>query len=487
MSRWWLAALVAWSVAVHGATDETALRVSIGGRVTTLALEDYVARVIAGEGQPRAAPGAQEALAITARTYALANRNRHRREGFDLCDTTHCQVVRPATALTRRAAQATAGRVLMHQGQPASVFYSALCGGHSELASHVWPGADDASSHLQSDEACRAEPGWSLELRARDIERALRSAGHTGRLRDVRVVQRNESGRVARVRVDGMTPNELSGHDFRMAMTRQMGVSSVKSTAFDIHRRGSQFRFSGTGFGHGVGLCVIGAGRRAAQGGSADAILRFYFPRLSVERYGGVVARAPGAAKPRPTPAPPRVTEPPAAKLETGILVTVANAASPDRAEITRHVRAARDRIAAATGLPPRGEIRVVVHPTIDAFVRATGQPWWVSGMSDGAQIDLVPMVLLRQRAQVERTILREVARLLVDSALEDKPMWVREGAVAYFAEPSSKDVSVRGRCPADDELMRPVSAGAHRNALARAEACFRREIARGKTWRQIR
>jgi SpoIID/LytB domain protein len=490
VSRWWLAALVAWSVAVHGATDETTIRVSVGGRVATLALEDYVARVVAGEGQPRAAPGAQEALAITARTYALANRNRHRREGFDLCDTTHCQVVRPATDLTRRAAQATAGRVLMHQGQPASVFYSALCGGHSELASHVWPGADDSSSHLQSDEACRDEPSWSIEFRASDIERALRSAGHTGRLRDVRVVQRNESGRVARVRVNGMTPNEVSGHDFRMAMTRQMGISSVKSTAFDIHRRGSNFRFSGNGFGHGVGLCVIGAGRRAAQGGSADAILRFYFPRLSVERYGAVVARAPDTARPlppRPTLATPRATEPPAAKPESGILVTVANAASPDRVEITRHVRAARDRITAATGMRPRGEIQVVVHPTIDAFVRATGQPWWVSGMSDGTQIDLVPMVLLRQRAQVERTIVREVARLMIDSALADKPMWVREGAVAHFAEPSSAEVSVRGRCPADDELMRPVSAGAHRNALARAEACFRREIARGKNWRQIR
>ncbi|MDH4065953.1 MAG: penicillin-binding transpeptidase domain-containing protein, partial [Acidobacteriota bacterium] len=71
----------------------------VGGRVEveSIALDAYVAEVLAGEGQPRAGQAAQQALAITARTFALANLNRHRGEGFDLCDTTHCQVVRPAT------------------------------------------------------------------------------------------------------------------------------------------------------------------------------------------------------------------------------------------------------------------------------------------------------------------------------------------------------------------------------------------------------
>ena len=94
-----------------------------------IAMDDYIAQVLAGEGQPKASDAAQEALAITARTFAIANRNRHRGEGFDLCDTTHCQVLRPATTITTRAAKATSGRVLLHEGQPAFVFYSAWCGG----------------------------------------------------------------------------------------------------------------------------------------------------------------------------------------------------------------------------------------------------------------------------------------------------------------------------------------------------------------------
>ena len=485
VTKWALAAVVACSVAVQGAADETTVRVSIDGRVSRLGLEDYIARVVAGEGEPRAAAGAQQALAITARTYALANRNRHRREGFDLCDTTHCQVVRPATAGTRSAAQATAGRVLTRQGHPVSVFYSALCGGHSELASEVWPGADDTSSHLHEDDACRDEPGWSTDVRAGDIERALRTIGHRGRLRDVRIMRRNASGRVTRIRVDGLSPAEVSGTDFRMAMTRQIGFRHFKSTAFAVRRHGSSYRFTGTGFGHGVGLCVIGAGKRAARGDAADTILKFYFPNLSITSVTSALN-----AGVRKAPAAPAVLarKTPARSPAGDVVIDSAMVGSPDRAEIMKYVRGARDQIARAAGVKTPAAISVEVHPTVDAFVRTTGQPWWVSAATTGTQIHLVPVAILRQRGQLESAVRREVARMLTERALAGRSVWVREGAAAYFAEPlAAADASMRGGCPRDAELLRPVSAGAHRNAVTRAEACFRRELARGRKWHDIR
>src|SRR4029079_13990523 len=153
-----------------------------------------------------------QALAITVRTFALANRNRHRREGFDFCDTTHCQVFRTATDASRRAALSTEGRVLMHDGQPASVFYSALCGGKTELASEVWPGSVDYVSAPQVDTACAGEPGWTSDVRADQIEHALRAEGYRGdRLRSLRILQRDASGRVSRLQVDGFSPNEIAG------------------------------------------------------------------------------------------------------------------------------------------------------------------------------------------------------------------------------------------------------------------------------------
>ena len=157
------------STATNAAAPRT-LRVGIakpggGYSVTTMPLESYVARVVAGEAARDSAPSALEALAITVRTFALANINRHRADGFDLCDQTHCQVVRTATAITDRAALATAGRVLLHDGAPASIYYGASCGGRTEIPSHVWPGADDPSFlPSRDDDACEGAPARTHEV-----------------------------------------------------------------------------------------------------------------------------------------------------------------------------------------------------------------------------------------------------------------------------------------------------------------------------------
>ena len=105
--------------------------------------------------------------------------------------------------------------------------------------------------------------------------------------------------------------------------------------------------------------------------------------------------------------------------------------------------------------------------------------------------IDLLPLTLLQQRGQLERTVRHEVVHALLDRALASRPMWVREGAAIYFSRDAAQahDATAsraRSSCPTDDELLRPVSAGAQRDAYARAEACFARQIASGK-WDEVR
>jgi hypothetical protein len=81
-----------------------------------------------------------------------------------------------------------------------------------------------------------------------------------------------------------------------------------------------------------------------------------------------------------------------------------------------------------------------------------------------------------------------EVAHALLDGVLAKRPMWVREGAAIYFAHPNSRrNVPDRVPCPSDLELLRPISAGGQRDALARAEICFARAIAAGQRWDQVR
>jgi SpoIID/LytB domain protein len=473
------------------------------GRTTMKAmpLEEYVAQVVAGEGEPRAGDAAQQALAIAVRTFALANRNRHRREGFDLCDTTHCQVLRPATPTTERAVAQTAGRVLLHDRQPAFVFYSAWCGGHVERASAVWPGAVDyATGGELDDEACASEPGWTSDLRASDVERALRAAGLRGdRLRDLRIEARSASGRVATLRAVGFSPSIVPAHDFRMAVGRVLGWQRLKSTAFELDRTGAGYRFRGRGFGHGVGLCVIGAGKRAAGGASADDILRFYFPGLQIS---GTLA---GGAKAPPLPkadasatSPPGVNEgSPAVKTApaaAGIQLALPADEERDRADVLRAIVNARQDVIRRAGMPAPPLIRVTAHPTVESFGRTTGQPWWVSAATLGTAIDLLPTSVLRRQGSLERTLRHEIAHVIVDERLAGRPMWVREGAALYLSATDSTAPSgsaapsaSRVTCPTDQELLRPVSAGTQRDAYARAESCFRRAVAGGKAWHEVK
>jgi stage II sporulation protein D len=60
----------------------------------------------------------------------------------------------------------------------------------------------------------------------------------------------------------------------------------VRSTLFSIQRRGTTLRVTGYGYGHGVGMCVVGAGRRATRGEGVQQILAHYFPGLDVTRLG---------------------------------------------------------------------------------------------------------------------------------------------------------------------------------------------------------
>ena len=75
----------------------------------------------------------------------------------------------------------------LSRGTPATVYYSASCGGRTEKPSNVWPGAEDPPYlPSQADDGCGGAPEWSTELSLGDLQRALAAAGFTGTLRNVR-------------------------------------------------------------------------------------------------------------------------------------------------------------------------------------------------------------------------------------------------------------------------------------------------------------
>lgn len=288
---------------VGPATGGDAVRVRHGGLIQTVPLDTYAAIVALTELAPgaEAEPAARavyEAQVVVARTYAVSRRGRHRTGGYDLCDTTHCQRFEAARLRTARwaalvtdLARQTSGQVLTHRGRPIEAVFHADCGGHTAAAEDVWSTShpylparsDDVSPHRR----------WSVALARDDLERALNADARTrlrAPLRTLEVVTRDRSGRAVALRVTAgraegsVDAVEVDGTTFRAVVTSTLGIQALPSTRFALVPAGSGWRLSGSGFGHGVGLCQAGALIRARQGAAARDILGFYYPGAIIER-----------------------------------------------------------------------------------------------------------------------------------------------------------------------------------------------------------
>jgi stage II sporulation protein D len=438
--------------------------------VREMTLDEYVAGVVAGEAAAGSAPAALDALAIAVRTYTLANRNRHTAAGFDLCDLTHCQVFRRPNSGSEDAAMRTAGRYLSEHGQAAHIFYTASCGGFSERAPNVWRGAADPGFlPSKADPACANESAWRDQIDARDLLRALRVGGFNGdTLRSLAVSQRSASGRAAWLHLDGVTPDEISGDNLRTLVGRTLGWQHIRSTLFSVSRTSAGFEFSGSGAGHGVGLCVIGSAARARDGSSAEEILRNYFPGLTLATLGNH----------EPSTFPLRITLPQQDEQSRAPLTTIAASA----------LRA----VAAALDAPLTTPIALRFHPTVESYQRATGQPWFTSAATHGHVVDLLPVTVLRQRGLLESTLRHELAHAVTSDVLQRAPLWVQEGVAMWASRsgtagtqtPQGVTTGTGVSCPSDADFTRASSAETLRKVYAAAEQCYVRDLAKGRSWR---
>jgi stage II sporulation protein D len=259
-------------------------------------MEEYIAGVLAGETGNFKSDEALKAMAIAARTYAMHFGSRHALEGFDFCDTTHCQDLRIAgiDAHMRAIADATAGEVLWYDGEPAATYYHANCGGTTEDGHFALGNNEPRAPFLvqHSDQYClrNGSTQWRTEVAKRELQRALVADGIVvpGTLRSVSVLHRTPSGRVEFLRVTGSGAITVPALTFRSAIGRHIGWDRMKSNWYDVSDAGDRLTFHGRGSGHGVGLCQVGAEVMGEEGHSYREILSFYYPgtRLGVSAQG---------------------------------------------------------------------------------------------------------------------------------------------------------------------------------------------------------
>lgn len=264
-------------------------------QIVALPIEEYVlaaalSEVAPSSGDPDAMRRMYAVQAIVARTYVMANIGRHAAESFDVCDTTHCQLVdlqRPRTSrwapIARESVQRTRGVVVRHGGRPALTLFHADCGGHRSAAPDVWGGT--AGPYLRGG----ADPlpdgkrhgTWRFAIDVQRLRQALNASPRTNvgaRLDSIEIQRRDQAGRAMLVGLNGAKAPLVRGEDLREAMSRAFGPRALRSVLFDVRREQGTFIFEGRGFGHGVGLCQAGAMARAAAGEAPERILAFYFP-----------------------------------------------------------------------------------------------------------------------------------------------------------------------------------------------------------------
>jgi stage II sporulation protein D len=256
--------------------------------------ESAVASVVAAETSRRE-PAALMAIAVVVRTFMSSQAGRHSNEGFDFCDTTHCQFYRGeqdlsdniATPLISRAVARTAGQILSYEGRPVEGYYTAACGGLLATPSMVWGGSTGYPYRritcrwcqrsrfnrwrrsANADQILKSLSQFTASKLSPDCEIAINSDQPTGFVESVTLLDRGK--RIV-----------LSADSFRRAIGLRLGWSTVLSPTFTVERRGARFIFRGRGFGSQVGLCEEGAVAQAASGRSYREILSFYYPNADI-------------------------------------------------------------------------------------------------------------------------------------------------------------------------------------------------------------
>lgn len=262
----------------------TFARLADGRIVDVVDLEEYLYSVVTQEMPTSWPAAALQAQAICARTYVLQRSDPRR--PYDLVPSELDQVYRGMSAespAASAAVDATRGRVLSFSGAFAQIAYSSCCGGHTESSADAW--GNVPFPYLQGVVCtwCAASPRyrWTANLSLDVIgARSASLAPLPGRLTDVRIAERDGSGRTRTFQlITDRGDVSVPGGVFRRAVGSRVLPSLLLT---DVHRDGDSLQIAGGGLGHGVGLCQWGAKGMALARHAPEEILAFYFPGTQI-------------------------------------------------------------------------------------------------------------------------------------------------------------------------------------------------------------
>ncbi|MDD3725579.1 MAG: SpoIID/LytB domain-containing protein [Candidatus Ratteibacteria bacterium] len=257
--------------------------------ISTLDIEKYVMGVISKEMGPEWPEEALKAQAVASRTYAVYMANESRKKGlhYDIENSIFNQVYEKTNSeKIRRVVENTAGEILTYNGDIVQVFFHSTCGGKTARTSDVWGGE---YKHISSvdDPYCANTPCYSWEKSLSNNH--LSQIFGVSSIEKIVIEERDATGRVTSLKLSGNDGKIIffTGHKFRIMVNEGKDASFnspdiIPSTNFNVRKEGGFFIFTGTGYGHGVGMCQWGAKKMAENGFDYRQILKYYFPEMEI-------------------------------------------------------------------------------------------------------------------------------------------------------------------------------------------------------------
>lgn len=310
--------------------------------VNVLPLESYLESVTASEMNPHAHPEFLKAHAVISRSWAL-RKLRYRSEarqgsrgtqntsgriitweesdshdGFDVCSDDHCQryqgLPQPFESCRGpyKAVADTRGEVLTHGffREIADARFSKCCGGVTERFSSCWADTDRPYLPVREDPWCDLDRSLHSEFRTLFLDRVLKTYDsattffewteslskseiaenlrerhgiHIGNILHLNPVRRGGSGRIVELEIIGSEGRVTIGKE--LEIRRVLSRRCLRSSWIEVTGESDDaFEVRGRGWGHGAGLCQIGAAVMAAEGKDYREILDFYYPGTKISK-----------------------------------------------------------------------------------------------------------------------------------------------------------------------------------------------------------
>lgn len=304
--------------------------------INILPLEIYLECVVGSEMNPSAPIEFLKAHAVISRSWALGKildihnkdncgkintetciigwEDTSGHQGFHVCSDDHCQRyqgIQSISAAAKKAIQETSGEILIDRdGNPVDTRFSKCCGGRTELFETCWqpvhpPGLESfidpwcdlsflsssgrrtlLSSILKDYDLTTKGYGysWEIEISREEIKKNLRECFERdlGDILQLEALHRGPSGRIDLLRIRGTHGYLDLGKE--LWIRRLLSPTHLYSSNFEIIEKKTSFHLRGKGWGHGVGLCQIGASNMAHHHYSYRDILSFYYPDCKIQR-----------------------------------------------------------------------------------------------------------------------------------------------------------------------------------------------------------